>query len=209
VDEEILRTAGEVGTRMNPKVAFVQVPKTGTVGIHILIGERCVQIKHEPWTTHTAGEFRQENPDAFIFAFLRNPYDRLVSAYSYLRMPTAHWADVEDCKKYVARYVDFRDFVVRGIGGGEALEQRHCRPQVSWITDSGGLVVTNFLGRFERLQDDFDEVCRRVGWDRMEIPSINASPHGPYDGYYDEETAGIVARIYAKDFELGGYNVRL
>jgi len=58
---------------MNPKVAFVQVPKTGTVGIHILIGEKCVQIKHEPWTTLTAGEFRRSNPDAFIFAFLRNP----------------------------------------------------------------------------------------------------------------------------------------
>ena len=151
----------------------------------------------------TATEFRAEHPNAFIFAFMRNPFSRLVSAYSYLNMPWAHIADIEDRKKYIDAYTDFRDFVIRGIGGGDALVQRHCRPQVLWISDGAGNIVTDFLGRFETLQEDFDKVCGKVGWDVTLLKPFNVSEHKPYQEYYDTETESIVRKVYAKDFEVG------
>ena len=35
--------------------------------------------------------------------------------------------------------------------------------QSDYLIDLRGRVIVDFLGRYERLQEDFDEVCRRIG----------------------------------------------
>lgn len=194
---------------MNNEVAFVQVPKTGSVSIHRVVKDWCVEITHLKSESRTAAGFKREHPDGYIFAFVRNPFDRLVSAYFYFKMSWNHPDERKDVEKYINPYKDFREFVLVGIGEGKALEQTHCRPQVSWITDEQGNVVVDFLGHYERLQVDFNAVCRRFGWPLNELEMINKSRHKPYGEYYDAEMERVVARAYARDFEVGEYEMTI
>ena len=76
---------------------------------------------------------------------------------------------------------------------------------MDWISDASGTVLVDYIGRFENLQGDFDEVCRRAGLPPKRLPHKNRSSHKPYQLYYDDATAEIVARRFAKDLVHLGY----
>ena len=76
---------------------------------------------------------------------------------------------------------------------------------MDWISDPSGTVLVDYIGRFENLQGDFDEVCRRAGLPPKQLPHKNRSNHKPYQLYYDDATAEIVARRFAKDLVHLGY----
>lgn len=196
---------------MNNDVAFFKMPKTGGSSVDLALDNRCVILPHGPDDkTDVVRKYRESHRHAFVFCFLRNPFDRLLSAYSYHVGDSRykHAVDFEDRKKYIEPYRDFRDFVVHGVGSGLVVEQRHVKPQHSWITDDGKLLV-DWMGHTEALQEDFDEVCRLIGIDTRRLGVENQSNHQDYRCVYDEEMADIVARTFAMDFELGGYSTSL
>lgn len=189
------------------KIAYFRMPKVASSCITKEVISRCVILHHGPEEEkrESVRVFRKENPDAFIFTFLRNPFDRLISAYSYfVSSNLVHAKDIEDRKEYVEPYVDFRDFVIRGVGDGLVMDQKHIRPQHLWICDDGRL-LTNWLGRYEFLQDDYDAVCGILGWDSCKLCVVNNSLHMSYHAYYDDEMIKIVSRVYEIDFEMGRY----
>ena len=192
---------------MNEEIAFVQVPKTATISIQDCCYKDCVQITHLPNQNPTASQYREAHPNGFMFAFFRNPFDRLVSAYTYFQMEWTHQMVKDDAEKYVRQYKDFREFVLEGVGNGRVLEQTHCRPQVSWITDATGKVIVDFLGHYETLQQDFDKVCRRFGWEEKPLKKMNGIQHPLYTQVYDRAMIWTVLSVYRRDFEVGGYSI--
>ena len=103
----------------------------------------------------------EEFSDLFTFSFVRNPYERLVSEYLY--------------RNYFS-HRNFRDFVLHRMPApGWNDDYRHVMPQYDMLHDSNGRLLVDFVGRFERLQQDFDEVCQRLGIDDSELPHRNPS----------------------------------
>jgi hypothetical protein len=134
----------------------------------------------------------------FKFAFVRNPWDRLVSWYHMcVQTPTAN---------PFARYIKdnaptFDDFLKKTTTG---MAERTTRNQLDYVTDERGEIIVDFVGRYERLGDDFARIEDRLGF-RAELPHVNRSAHEDYRKYYTDETRDIVSQRFAKDIRHFGY----
>lgn len=62
----------------------------------------------------------------------------------------------------------------------------------------------DFVGRFERLNEDFQVVCERLGI-QAQLPHVNASKHRHYTTYYDDYRRDLVAHHFKHDIERFGY----
>tara|TARA_B110000444_G_scaffold260638_1_gene308413 strand:- start:1279 stop:2544 length:1266 start_codon:yes stop_codon:yes gene_type:complete len=139
----------------------------------------------------------------FSYAFVRNPWDRLVSAFFYLKGGGNWLPDEEDYEKYLAKYSNFTDMLLNW--DDDILNQCHIKEQYKWICDDEENIIVDFVGRFENLQEDFNVVCDKTGIPRNQLPHTNKTKHKSYTEYYDDETKQIVAEKYAKDIEYFGY----
>ncbi|MEJ7841878.1 MAG: sulfotransferase family protein [Rubrobacter sp.] len=150
-----------------------------------------------------AGDFRRH----FAFAFVRNPYDRLVSCWSDKIAGGGEGLSDRDKELGLVRGLTFSWFVrvVSEIPDEEA--NPHYRSQHLAICRADGTVVPEFLGSFENLAADFVHVCNEIGAPRLSLPhrlrSRGASKN--YRDFYDGATRRIVERRFARDLELLGY----
>ena len=134
---------------------------------------------------------------AFKFTFVRNPYDRAVSLYLYLRRL--------DLVPEETSFVEFlreleRDGCPR-IGPYNYLGLSQCNPQVRWTEQ----VDMDFVGRFESLEEDFAELLTRLGLDPRPLPHRNPTTRRDDRTYLTEEARELVVRCYAEDFDAFGY----
>jgi hypothetical protein len=60
------------------------------------------------------------------------------------------------------------------------------------------------VGRFERIQDDWEYVCSVLGRE-PKLGNQARSSHDDYRTYYDNELVEIAATKYKEDIELLGY----
>jgi len=129
---------------------------------------------------------REFQDNAFKFCFCRNPYDRAVSHWSYTM------------RKHPDRLAPGTTFVefTRGL-----TERGDFRCQTWWLKD----VEPDFIGRFERFEDDLRKVADILGRKVGKIPHMNGSLHAPYQMCYCEESKERIEKFYQPDFEYFGY----
>jgi hypothetical protein len=185
---------------------FVHIQKTGGSSIEDLLRANDPGIGsslHEGRRHMFARDIRPlVDPDKwaryFKFAFVRNPWDRLVSWYAMVMQAR----ETNRFGMYVREVAPtFEAFVKHATTG---MGERTTRNQVDYLTDERGGVLVDFVGRYERFHDDVDEVRRRLGLAHA-LPHSNRSAHDDYRHYYTSETRDIVARRFARDVERFGY----
>src|SRR4051812_4971380 len=121
----------------------------------------------------------------FKFAFVRNPWDRLVSRY-------AHLLRSKDRRRHSAiTEMTFEDFL-------QWETQRDSAFQHPYVTDGHGAKIVDFIGYYERLNQDFAKVCSRLKI-QAELPHANVSEHRDYRTYYTPETRELVATKFQRD----------
>jgi hypothetical protein len=217
------------------KAIFVHVPKTGGQSIervfldlHGLDWDRRRALglgqNEDPrrgprslahlraWQYVACGHVTREQFDNYFrFAFVRNPWDRLVSEYRYRR---------------VARHMGFAAWLRRSLPVTREWSDHvdHLVPQCEYLYDADGACLVDFVGRFERLADDFGVVRQRLGLPDVPLPHVNASARTRrrpttierirnmayarrthYTEYYDRRSAALVRDVYRDDIETFGY----
>ena len=91
--------------------------------------------------------------------------------------------------------------------GKERFRQRIlAMPQYRLLTDERDTLMMDYVGRYETLQQSFDEICRHIGIAPSVLGRRNESRHRRYACYYDASLQQAVADCYRKDFELFGYD---
>jgi hypothetical protein len=204
---------------------YIEVPKVACSSIRIALASLLgIDLNAAGVNSHEV-DFPEPRPQAgpglypglFAFAFVRNPWDRVVSCYrdkilgevrDFTRFhPTR---DVAYCLAGSDAFqggMPFEGFVevIAATPDGEADE--HFRSQQTFVTDDTRQLAVDFLGRFERLDQDFQRVCQEVGIGGLRLPFVQAAPT-PRDckEYYTPSTQRLVGERFADDIKLFDYS---
>ena len=132
----------------------------------------------------------------FVFGFVRNPYERVYSAYLEKQR---QWNDVEQ---------DFNQFV-------QQLDEIKIRYDYNFIHFcpqhyffyNGKKRLADFVGRIETLEEGFHTVKSILSLDLENLKRINQSnsSDNSYLDNYDAKSLLVVNQLYEKDFLLFGY----
>ncbi|MEO8848829.1 MAG: sulfotransferase family 2 domain-containing protein [Casimicrobiaceae bacterium] len=180
---------------------FVHINKTGGTSIEKMFDpdadHKDVRYKHAD-IAYYRKKFPRQFREYFKFAFVRNPWDWLVSRY--------HWSrDRQQLFDY--SFQEMLQRLERGVALAASapwLEKEALRSQFDRLALRGKLGV-DFVGRFERLQRDFDVAAARIGLAPCELPHVFATAHSHYVDYYDDAARAFVAARYKADIDAFGY----
>ena len=186
------------------KFIFIHSIKTGGTSIRNYLNDYSdiisVSDRRSPFYFHVSAiemekYFQEQGWDwnnYFKFAFVRNPWDRVVSFYHHI-LWNMHRQSFPYAKECLGGSNSFGTYLKSGI-----LPNSIC----SWYFNN----ISDFhIGRFENLQDDFNEICDKIGIPKQELPYTQVSNHEHYTEYYDDETREIVAQRYVEDIEMFDY----
>ena len=202
---------------------YFRIPKAAnsTIAANMLYYEEGISGNHKAVTDFkvskrqlgdlTETEINSLIPNYYKFTVVRDPYSRLVSAYSdkILGNKRFHRSKVERFLKKrpgdeikLSEFIDFLEF-------GEGV---HSDGHWARQTDLIGIPLEdlNFIGKCERLSEDLPHIMNRI-YDRSE-KTLNHAPHATgSDKKVDACSTADLSRIYKvyeKDFDLLEYPSR-
>jgi len=136
----------------------------------------------------------------FKFAFVRNPWDRLVSCWLNKVVNANYFQFSADRLLEMQKFENFVNFVA-----DHNIERcdHHIRLQSKLID----LNNVDYIGRFEDFEEHLLKVIQLIGLDSINIKQKNASKNRTnYRQYYDESLRNKVAEIYGKDINIFSYD---
>ena len=179
-------------------IVFIHIPKNG--GSSIRRG-----YFNNNFEKYVGDTFPEKWKNKFKFTFVRNPFDRFISAYKmftegfikdkshmdwdfYQKMTTHEFLkEAIDDKNY---------FDTSGIGF-------HTYPQTHKFNF---LDMVDYIGRFETFEDDFKEICGLNNIKYTNLPHWNKTKRDNYKEYYDDELFKKVSEYYYDDLKILNYN---
>jgi hypothetical protein len=194
------------------RLIFVHIQKTGGDSVSIALG----QHPNCPGKHFSATELRDLYGAAtwdsyFKFSFVRNPWDRLVS----------WWANVDSKRPAFERGDRLNQFQTYVLGRAQTFDEflANCgdeiddidgkkwiyRNQIDYLSDSGGSILVDFVGKFESLRDEFAKAMEKSGAEPVDLPHVNQSERRPYRDYYNAQTQALVLSRFQRDIEAFGY----
>lgn len=177
---------------------FFHIPKTAGISIsNSIYGD----VK---WGHRTVDYYKSYYGDdvfysLYKFCFVRNPYDRLFSAYTFLKKGGINDQDLAFSQKYLSEYLTFEDFVLRGLEKKEIMEWVHFKPQYTFVCDNDKMVM-DFVGKMENINEDFEYLCKQININNAELKKLNMSSVKKND--FSDEIKSIIKTKYQKDFTL-------
>jgi len=188
---------------------FVHVQKTGGSSIRDALGMAQFDAHKHRFASELRAIYGADTWNQYFkFAFVRNPWDRLVSWWEMMRRNVVEGRPRNGFQRYVmeragtfAEFLQQCDAEYRDADGAKWIY----RNQLDYLTDADDVLLVDFVGRFEQLQLDFSRVAARLNVAPITLPRVNATVRRPYASYYSRELRELVAERYAKDIEAFGY----
>jgi hypothetical protein len=203
---------------------FIHIPKTGGTALTLALEGRAMRddviLADTPkgrarrhrirdvaaagrlWKHATLADIRglasdDEIARFFTFTLVRNPWDRMVSYYHWLRAQSfAHPAVA------LARATDFRGF----LEDPATRASLAAHPYASYVTDAAGKERCDLFLRLEHLAEDAGPLEAHLGFRLPAVPVANASERArDWRPYYTDAGAATVAAICAGDIARFGY----
>ena len=188
-----------------PRCVFIHIPKTGGAS-----------IRHGVFNGNVDGPKQGFVPPnwmpLFKFAFVRNPYDRVISAWKMFAdgMSNSVWKHPADHKGIsLERFLEIvTDETIAYDGHRKLTEEKIRHHAIPQTHPFNCLQHADFVGRFETLADDFAKVAERIALDNESLPHWNQSKRGSDAmSYFDDSTKKTVEQFYEEDFQKLGYEI--
>ncbi len=203
---------------------FVHVPKTGGTSLALALEARAMKgdilIGDTPkarrrrgrlkglkpagrlWKHSTLADVegvinRDEMREFFTLTLVRNPWDRMVSYYHWLREQSFDHPAVRH-----ARALDFSGFLNHPETGASL----RAWPYGRYLRDGAGTEHCNAFVRLEHLEQDLAPFEEHLGFRLHPLGCANASARDPdYRAYYTDSDAERVSRLCAEDIARFNY----
>ncbi|MEM6888939.1 MAG: sulfotransferase family 2 domain-containing protein [Pseudomonadota bacterium] len=127
------------------------------------------------------------------FAVVRNPYDRLISAYEFERQTPVHHRHKRTNAMSFEEYIRSRNVA-----------------QTAMLTDKSGELMVDHLIHFENLHSELDtffeqhDVAERL----PRSGKLNSSEKKSHLEYLTEDAVGYINSACVRDFDLLGYQMK-
>ncbi|MBZ8002777.1 sulfotransferase family 2 domain-containing protein [Campylobacter canadensis] len=190
-------------------VLFIHIPKNAGTSIEKSIYNTNWLVGHTP-----AIRYFKEDENKFLslksFAFVRNPYDRFISAFFYLKDGGAmRGSDLEFY--YFIKDTSFSEFCFNILNNEEyknkVLSHIHFREQYKFVCNAKKEIIVNFIGKYEKIAADFLLFTKIYLNKNIFLPHLNRSKHEEYLKYYQENEVKAVNALYKEDFLKFNYKM--
>ncbi len=187
-------------------IYFIHIPKAaGMSVVDVLYGER---KSHHAMAIVYLNQNENEFKSKPSFSISRNPYERLYSAYNYLKSGGMNVIDMVWWDLYLSKYDSFEDFIVSG-GLEKAIQDKaeHFIPQSEFIYDENDNLLCDFVGKLENVNEVELFLCETLGRE-ISFSKKNVVNHRDVNikEIYSQRMLSTVNRLYEKDFKLLGYD---
>lgn len=188
---------------------FIHVYKTGGTSIRNFLSRSSTE---EILSIHATARLVQKREDSwstlFSFGFVRNPFDWLASLWfqhkthppvelpAGARVPEFSFDD-----EYLMWLIASLDWPKTDDGFG-----RHWR-LVDFLCDHNHDPIVDFVGRYERLDEDFAHICKEIGIPVGPLPVANVLKGDlDYRALYTSHSIELVERAFAADLKTFDYS---
>lgn len=152
---------------------------------------------------------RTEYEGLYKFTIVRNPWDRAISTYFYTkkyRQPQKninqpeYSGEIKFSKEEFIGMLDIVSPVTKWVCTDNRV-LKFLRPHRNRLMETD----IDFYIRYENINRDFNQVCRRLGFPAEDLAVRNKINREHYSGYYDDETRDMVSRKFRDEIDYFGY----
>ncbi len=191
---------------------FIHIPKTA--------GSSIESIQWNMGSGHkTIYDYRNiiDFPNFYKWCFVRNPWERIISAYEDCPEVWNEAASFEDFiyllykykKNFYLKHLSWSEII--DIGLPRNLYRIHFMP-MNLLMKIDGQICMDFIGRFENLLNDWEIIQTKIGVKKQVLPKTNdrASKKNRKNSFYKERYSqnliDLVGELYEEDVKLFGYS---
>lgn len=134
----------------------------------------------------------------FKFAFVRNPWSRLVSQYEYI-LQTKHHKK----RNRVFSLENFENFLKDKIKEADDINQS------KWLVNDNYELIVDFVGKLEDIEQDYKKILKKIGLgSNVTLKKVNRSKkkRNSYRDYYTEYTKNLVYEHASHDIYFFDYD---
>lgn len=156
------------------------------------------RVRHKYRTVNPLNKLtvtKKQYDSYFKFTFIRNPWARAYSWYKNVMRDEIHKKNHKITGEF-----SLNEFLRLYSG------KRMLRPQTHWIKDFSGSIPLDYIGRFETLNEDFQEVCKAMHIPQITLPYILKGSGEDYHEHYDKGSMNIIMEVYKEEIEMFGYS---
>lgn len=184
------------------KFIFIHIPKTAGKSLTKVLGSggAC----HLSWR-HYYTLLEEDINNYYVFTVIREPLDRLISSYTYMRNGGNQSAEDLRIKEiWIDPYSHFDDFVKNALTDPSIFNTRKFRPQTTFLENKRGSIEERInIFKFEDLEAAYHEIANNLDI-KEPLPHTNSSNRASSITISDE-AINIINNLYAKDFKNFGY----
>ena len=138
-----------------------------------------MNMNQEKWETY------------FKFCFIRNPYDRIISAWNHVnrfKIPFKNFLNL----KNTCNDVEFMHMFM---------------PQYRSMINEKAKLFIDYIGHFETFEEDFQIILKKLNIlsKHNQKEKLNSRKHKPFYEYYDQESLNKVNLLMEEDFNNLNY----
>jgi hypothetical protein len=181
---------------------FLHIPKNGGKSLVEYFSKNGIRRPGKRFIGHLSyletENLFEDKKERIFFAISRNPWERWVSFYHYLKVDHHSLIKLGILNKFFKW--SFEEFIDWSIESNEKL----LRPQWDYIINEKSEVSVEIL-KLENIDQDVKDFCKRRNLDPVKTHKSNTSNHGIYTGYYNNSTIDKIQKYESGIIKLVNY----